>query len=48
MRDDSGEYFGGGIQINGDVASLQLQYVTYQSEDDTDLEGFQASVNRYF
>lgn len=47
-RDDSGEYFGGGIQINGDVASLQLQYVTYQSEDDTDLEGFQASVNRYF
>lgn len=46
--DDTTEYYGAGIQIDGGISSLVLQYIQYDSSDEVDFQGFQLSFNRYF
>lgn len=47
-RDDNDYYYGAGIQIDGEAASFNLQYVEYARGRGLDLEGYQVSINRYF
>lgn len=46
--DESGEYWGGGVRLDGQAASLRLQYTRYYDDDDIEIDGYQIGVVSYF
>lgn len=46
--DDSGEYWGGGLRLDGEAGGLRLQYTRYFDDSGLDIDGYGISVNIYF
>lgn len=46
--DDSGEYYGGGLQLEGEPGAISLQYVQYADEDKHRINAWQFGAIKYF